>query len=263
MRGPILSFPVGFTPLERAGAFVARPGDELAFHGWLCAARPQLCVLTDGSGRTGRGRLLYTNRLLADAGARRGSVFGQVGDLELYDLLLRHHYDPLLRLVERLVAEFRRGGIDYLATVAAEGYTPAHDTCRLLAERVACQLGVPLYQVAISPWREPGPLPVTALRTRLGEADLEAKLAAGREYTPLEAEVATTLLRWGRRALAEETLLPTEPVHLDELLPQRPYYEDYGTRQVARGHYAAVIRRGEHLVPLANHLEGKTLAQAA
>jgi hypothetical protein len=264
MRGPTLTFPAAFGPAERAGALVARPGDELTFHGWLSAARPHLCVLTDGSGRSERGRLLFTNRILGEVGARRGSVFGLFADRELYGMLLARRHDPLLRLIERLVVEFRLAGIDYLVTTAAEGYTPAHDVCRLVAERVACQLGIPLYEALISPRREVGrPTPPTAIRALLGECDLEAKLTAGREYTPIEVEVSATLAWCGRRRLAEETLYPTEPASVEELLPVRPYYEDYGTQQVARGVYAEVIRREEHLVPLAEHVELARARRAA
>src|SRR5256885_1892784 len=48
----------------RAAVVVAHPGHELRVHGFLCAFRPLLLVLTDGSGRGGASRLPSTSALL-------------------------------------------------------------------------------------------------------------------------------------------------------------------------------------------------------
>jgi len=70
---------------EACGALViAHPGHELRVHGWLEKARPLVFVLTDGSGRSGLPRLNSTRKVLLDAGAKTGPIFGRFTDAETY-----------------------------------------------------------------------------------------------------------------------------------------------------------------------------------
>src|SRR3954470_24125660 len=87
-----------------AALIVAHPGHELRVHGWLEAARPRVCVLTDGSGRTGRSRLDSTTRVLDAAGACAGTVYGPLSDGDLYAAVLEHEHAPFTRVVEELAA---------------------------------------------------------------------------------------------------------------------------------------------------------------
>src|SRR5205809_6166035 len=68
--------------------FVAHPGHELSVHGWLERARPEVFVLTDGSGGEGSARSASTARVLAACGASAGSIFGRFRDTDLYRALL-------------------------------------------------------------------------------------------------------------------------------------------------------------------------------
>src|SRR5262245_21413951 len=75
-------------PEGRPALVIAHPGHELRIHGWLCQHRPTVFVLTDGSGRGGRSRLGTTGRVLAQAGAEPGSIFGRYPDAAVYQALL-------------------------------------------------------------------------------------------------------------------------------------------------------------------------------
>src|SRR5438105_9826273 len=76
-------------PDERALLVVAHPGHELRLFGWLCSARPDVLVLTDGSGHSGRSRIEATRNVLLMTGARAGAVFGEFTDRQLYAALLQ------------------------------------------------------------------------------------------------------------------------------------------------------------------------------
>ena len=71
-----------------AALVVAHPGHELRVHGWLEKARPQVFVLTDGSGPTGSSRLRSTTRVLDRAGATAGCIYGRLADRVFYQALL-------------------------------------------------------------------------------------------------------------------------------------------------------------------------------
>src|SRR5215470_12779269 len=90
----------------RAALVLAHPGHELRVHGWLEAARPLVFVLTDGSGHSDRGRLASTTRVLEQAGAERGPLYGRLTDRALYGALLAGDHALFDGLADELAATF-------------------------------------------------------------------------------------------------------------------------------------------------------------
>src|SRR5205085_11261535 len=91
-------------PRRRAALVVAHPGHELRLHHWLERARPTVCVLTDGSGRSGPSRLGFTADLLGRLGAEAGPIFGRFSDLDAYDALLAGRTEPFVALALEIEA---------------------------------------------------------------------------------------------------------------------------------------------------------------
>ena len=117
---------------QRAALVVAHPSHELRVHGWLEQTKPYVCVLTDGGGRAGEARLSRTSEVLARAGATTGRIYGQLTDLQLYSAILKQDADLFARIVEELSDAFVEERIDYVVGDAAEGYSVAHDICRIM-----------------------------------------------------------------------------------------------------------------------------------
>lgn len=235
-----------------AALIVAHPGHELRLHGWLESARPRTYVLTDGSGRAGRGRLSSTERVLRGAGAAAGEVFGRFTDAGLYAALLRGEHGRFLALAAELAASWQSNAIRLVVSDAAEGYNPAHDVCRLvvdLAVALAARRGhfVASYDFAVvgRPW--PAVPPAGAVCVRLGTAALARKLASASTYAELAGEVASALAAHGAAAFAAEWLRPVAP----EAAPPAPAYERFGGQRVASGHYHQVVTYDAHVRPLA------------
>ncbi|HEX8149752.1 MAG TPA: hypothetical protein VF591_21410 [Pyrinomonadaceae bacterium] len=251
-------------------------------HGWLEAARPCVCVLTDGSGRTGRSRLDSTNRVLAAAGARPAPVYGPFTDAGLYEAVLEHEHAPFLRLVEELAATLVRERVELVAGDAEEGYNPSHDICRLLVNAAVRLVGrttrarVSNYDFTLvgPPGRCPAHLRADSIRLELDEAAFARKLSAAHNYPELRAEVEAALGGAGSVGYSEhpdlarqtgqdfagtcaddfrvECLRPVAaggPSPLDA--GAGPFYEAYGERRVQAGHYKRVLRYREHVLPLA------------
>lgn len=123
---PLPSYPA------RAALVVAHPSHELRLHGWLEQARPYVCVLTDGGGRTGEPRLARTTEVLSRAGATPGAIYGRLTDLDVYSAILNGDAELFSAIVEELAQAFRDERIEYVAGDAAEGYSVAHDLCRII-----------------------------------------------------------------------------------------------------------------------------------
>jgi len=270
---------------ERAALVVAHPGHELRVHGWLEEARPVVCVLTDGSGRTRRSRLDSTTRVLEAAGATPGPVYGALTDAELYAALLEHEHAKFKGVVDELASVFLREGVGRVAGDAEEGYNPGHDVCRLVVNAAVAlasresgrRIAKYDFTLVAPPGHCPGALRDDALWYRLDEAAYARKLSAARNYPELQAEVAAALSGYGSAGLLDhpdlaapsdfgiadaadfrvECLRPVD-VHSRYKPPldgPRPFYEDYGERQVAAGHYTRVLRYREHVLPLAAALD--------
>jgi hypothetical protein len=258
---PAVSLPA--TPLVpvRAALVVGHPGHELRVYRWLELHRPLVFVLTDGSGGRGEARIESTATLLNATGARRGSVFGRVSDRRVYEAVLAGDTGFFTSLAEELAEALRAEQIELVVGDAVEGYNPTHDLCRLVVDaavRLASRgADRPLanydFVLAATPGECPDELRERALWLRLGEAELERKLAAARAYPEMRAEVEAAMQRFGLGAFATECLRPVEagprPAHGDT-----PFYEQYGEKQVAAGVYQQVLRYREHVLPVAEAL---------
>jgi hypothetical protein len=238
---------------------VAHPGHELRVHEWVARTKPVAYVLTDGSGRRGTGRIESTRRLLADLGARPGPVFGRLADGQLYRALLRAEHDLFLDIAEEIADSSAREGVTALAADAAEGFNPAHDVARLLANAVALRArrrGRRLESLAFPlegpPDAGSGEI---AVRLELDEPAFARKLAAARGYREMAGEVERAFRAYGQDAFRVETLRRADPSgDLAAVHGETPYYETLGERRVADGVYREAVRFRSHVRPLAVRL---------
>jgi len=249
----------------RTALVIAHPGHELGVHRWLELARPQVFVLTDGSGRTGRSRLAATSELLLRCGARPGPIYGRIPDGELYRALLDGRCELFASLAEELAESLRRDAIELVAGDAVEGFNPAHDVSRLLLNAAVARVragGRSIdnrdFLLDGSPDGLSDEERATCIRIQLDPEALARKLAAARSYPGLEQEVERALARHGANAFRTEWLREVRyGLDIDHLLADPPFYEVYGEQQVAAGIYPEVLRYRAHVLPVAEHLRSQ------
>ena len=240
---------------------VAHPGHELRVHGWLELARPQVWVLTDGSGHGGHSRLASTSAVLAQAGASSGAIYGPYSDRAAYQTILNGDSAAIFTLVEDLAAALLDDQVSYVAGDALEGFNPVHDLCRIVidaavtlaARRGRREIGNFDFPLEAAPDTPSGSRDAGAgLRLELSPDAIERKLAAAHGYPELLPEVERALRLHGPAAFGVERL---RPVATDRLLLERiadpPQYERYGAERVAAGHYHQVLQLRGHFLPLA------------
>lgn len=249
--------------LAPSALVIAHPGHELRIYGWLERERPDVFILTDGSGHGGASRVPSSARVLDRAGARPGSIFGRFSDRELYRLLLGGEVEVFNRLALELAGALAELGVAQVASDALEGYNPSHDLCRVVTDAAAAiasrrtgqSIAVYDFPLEAPPDQSPESLHPGAFRIELEGRELERKLEAARGYPEMAFEVERNLGTHGAGAFAIECLRPVEPdTDLESLFPKPPYYERYGERQVAEGHYESVLRFREHFLPVARAL---------
>jgi hypothetical protein len=179
-----------FNSSARGALVVAHPSHELRVHGWLQMARPRVFILTDGSGRGGQPRLPSTTKVLEDVGASQGSIYGRFTDLEIYAAFLKSDFDVFIRLAEELADEFSQREIEYVVADSAEGYSSAHDVCRLVTDaaveistrRHQCQIANYEFLVIGPPDECPGTIYDEAIWVNLDDEAFLRKVVAARGY---------------------------------------------------------------------------------
>lgn len=262
---------------QRSLLVIAHPGHELRVHGWLETARPDVWVITDGSGRSENSRINSTSRILEATGSRQGRVYGDMTDAFLYEAVLNFDHQHFTNLVDDLATYLIEADIDCVAGDAEEGYNPAHDACRLVINaavqlvRRTSQKQIDNYDFTLtsSPFRSSN----HSRWFHLDNSAFERKISAARNYPELKQEVEAALegaeLFEGNPELnrqKHETFGELEPndfrseclrpidgqdVSTASFNGHQPFYEIYGEKQVNAGHYKRVLRYREHMVPLA------------
>ena len=86
---------------------------------------------------------------------------------------------------------------------------------------------------------------------QLDEEALARKLASANGYAALTSEVLAALGRESADAYRIECLHRVDGSYDTCWNRERPFYEDYGEKQVAAGYYQRVLRYHEHIEPLA------------
>jgi len=237
---------------------IAHPGHELRIHGWLEAARPDVFIITDGSGATGVSRIAGSAELLRATGCRRGSAFGRLTDADVYALILRGDVEPLAVMTRDVTSWLVENDAEYAVADACEFYNPVHDLCRVILklaiERAEKLIGreIPQFEFAIV--NSPAAGSAGDVVVNLDSAALRRKIEIAKHYDGLGAEVESAIQRHGVDAFR------TERLHLSDRrapLPvpaSKPYYEQRGEEQVRAGRYAKVLRYEEHFLPYVQKL---------
>ena len=249
-------------PHVRTAVVIGHPGHELLVHGWLEVMNPLVFVFTDGSGRSNQSRLASTTKILNQTGAKCGPIYGRLTDVGAYAAILNHDFDLFIALARELCEAFVVERIDYVTGDAFEGYNPMHDICRLVINAAVTaarrsrghRVGNLEFSIINQPTHCHEPLRVDGVCRILDDAAFARKIAAAKGYTELAGEVQAAVEQTSIAALRVECLRPVGPGSGEYACEQPPFYESYGEKQVAAGHYHRVLRYHEHMAPLAEAL---------
>lgn len=246
----------------REALIVGHPGHEVRVYGWLTMARPLTCVITDGSGATGSGRLAATEAVLRSAGATRGGLFGALADLAAYGAILSRNTTVFRDLADAIARELAANGITSVAGDGWEGYNPVHDVCRLVID-AAVRLASRREGRVIENWSfplvgRPDSAPASA-ETRVFTLDdraFEKKMEVAEQYRELVPDVAWAIREYGRDAFRTEVLTKVNRAswHDTRYFDETPFYETHGEGRVRDGKYSEIIRYRDHVVPIAAEL---------
>nr|ART36409.1 C676 [uncultured bacterium]ART36894.1 D46 [uncultured bacterium] len=140
--------------------------------------------------------------MLDRAGAKQGSIYGRLTDLEVYAAILNQDADLFAGIAEELARVFAAEKIEYVVGDAAEGYSVTHDICRIMigaaVELVQQVHGHQIknfdFNVVGAPDECPAELRDEAIWLNLDDDEFAHKVKAALGYTPkLAADVEAAL----------------------------------------------------------------------
>lgn len=240
----------------RALLVVSHPGHELRLHHWMELVRPDVLVLTDGSGSAGVTRLASTWAVLDRVGARLLDGDAAVPDARVYRALRQRDTEFFAALASS-VCRHVAGGYDLVVCDGLEGFNTSHDLCHYLVAAAATHQPdgarpevreFPLEAPPVS-WAGEG-----SDLLMLDAAALDRKVRAALAYPELAVEVRASLSQMGEAAFAVESLRRVRPGREPKAPPGTPpFYETFGERRVQEGVYPDVIRWADHVRPVVNH----------
>jgi len=256
---------VGLLSAVRPALVIGHPGHELRVYGWLSAVRPQVSVLTDGSGRSGLGRLGSTVTVLEQAGIR-ATLSAAFSDAEIYDAILGSDILRFTAVTDELAKSFADEGVDSVVSDASEGFNPTHDLCREITRAAAVKAqrmtgrDIPHYEFCLTEWHNSRQElhDSRCVHVRCDDATLALKIKLSCAYPELRDEVDHALAAAGPEYFRIECLKRVDRwAELDAA--DKPQYESWGEQRVAEGRYSSVILFRQHMVPILKALRDHAL----
>jgi hypothetical protein len=241
---------------------VAHPGHELRLFRWLELDRPEVFVLTDGSGRSGRSRVASSLAVLEATDSRAGPIMGRFTDREIYQAIIEGEIDGVLRATLDLAGSLADGRFRAVVADAQEFYNPTHDLCSVIASLAVLHAvrisgcGIDRYEYAVTAAAGAGTTIV------LDDEAFARKMQCANRYEDVAADIEELNRNVGADALRREVLTPIAASALLRKPRTKPYYEVRGEEQVAAGRYASVLRHRDHFAPFVASLTA-AMASAA
>ena len=121
---------------RKVAVIIGHPGHELRVFKFIKEFKPDVFILTDGSGSTNQSRIHQTIKILDSLGSNYNLLFKPFADRELYNIILESKVDELLNIKKLLINEFLNKQYDFVLGDALEGFNPTHDLCRYLINAV-------------------------------------------------------------------------------------------------------------------------------
>jgi hypothetical protein len=216
-------------------------------------------VVTDGSGATRVSRYSATRSLLEGMGCRFGFLQGGISDRAFYDLIQGGEPAPFIEFARGLASEWREEGIQVVAGDMLEGFSTTHDICRMVINAAVEKIRkeghlITTLEFGLESMQSLDTTSPGVISLKLDEAAFARKRQAALALSPyLAGEVERLVAKYGKSDFCIETLRTARsPAGLSWDAPEPPFYETYGRRQVAAGHYKEAITYSSHIQPLAN-----------
>lgn len=227
--------------------YIAHPGHELLLSQWIIDNKPEVNILTDGSGADGVSRIESSTRVLERLGASKGPIFGRFTDVEIYTHILDRNINIFSLLVDNILNSWRQNPPSHVVVDSLEGYNPAHDlinllvscACKYFSEREKNNISLFSFKLVNKSIPAAG-----SIITYLTDEQQKQKKELAFSYPEMRKEVDMAIARLGEEECLSECLDVLDYAQGYEWTEATlPFYELYGEKKVQEGVYDNVLRQ--------------------
>lgn len=240
---------------------IGHPGHELRAYKFLKDSKPDVYILTDGSGHNNNSRLHQSVKLIESLGATYKNTIIPFTDKELYNIILSGDLDKIRQVKDLLLNSIKENNYDQIFGDALEGFNPTHDICRYIINGIVSELEKSNPSKSILNYDfvlDKGPNNLSheensnGFSLQLSQSELDMKVQAALNYPELKAEVEMAVERFGLSSFSWESYgIITDLNQTISWETPFPHYEEIGKKRVASGSYTTCIEFEKHIKPIA------------
>lgn len=245
----------------KTALIIGHPGHELRAYTFIKKYKPDVFILTDGSGSSNASRIHQSIKLLDSLGAKFQDSIKIFSDIELYNIVLEQDLSKIFIYKNNLKDIIIRNEYDIIVGDALEGFNPTHDICRYLINGIVSDISVSNNSKAILNYdfvldSAPNNISIDdnmgGLSLKLSEEEFQMKLNAASNYSELRYEVDAAIEKYGKEVFLWESFGRVSDLNeISNWDTLKPYYEYFGEKRVAEGSYSRVITFENHIRPIA------------
>lgn len=246
----------------KTALIIGHPGHELRAFAFMKKYKPDVYILTDGSGSKNESRLYQSIKIINSLGAKYIDLVKVFKDKDLYDIILNQNLHEFESYRNDLVKVVTENNYDMIVGDALEGFNPTHDICRYLINGIVFGLENPSRQNKILNYDlilDAAPNNVSSnqnqkgLSIELSEEEFEMKYAAAMDYPELKFEVEYAIQEYGKEVFGWESFgFVNNYLEIKNWDSEKPYYEEFGEKRVKEGAYKNIITFENHIKPIAH-----------
>jgi len=249
-------------PFKKSLLIIGHPGHELRAFKFIKDHKPDVVIITDGSGSQHSSRIANSIKILDSLGSRCINSFNPFTDKEIYDFILNENIPAIEKIRDIILNEVLAQGYDLLIGDALEGFNPTHDLCRYIINSVVKKANLENRDHAIKniSYKLDS---VSSIKSNLisdesvfnfflSEKEFNEKYTAALNYPELEFELDKAIQLYGKDAFMNEEYEVVEDIEMiSNWSAPCPFYENYGKEKVRDGVYQQSIEFEKHMKPIA------------
>jgi hypothetical protein len=245
----------------KTALIIGHPGHELRAYAYIKKYKPDVFILTDGSGSSNFSRIHQSIKLLDSLGAKFQNSIKVFTDKELYNIVLEQNLSEISTYMESLKDIVIKNEYDVIVGDALEGFNPTHDICRYLINGILSAISSDDNSKTILNYDfvlDSAPNNVSihdnvgGVSLKLSEEEFCMKMEAAMNYPELKYEVETAINKYGKEVFLWESFGKVSDLNeISNWNTLKPYYEEYGETRVKEGSYSTIITFEKHIKPIA------------
>ncbi|WP_264565659.1 hypothetical protein [Flavobacterium sp. N3904] len=246
---------------SKTALIIGHPGHELRAYAFIKKYKPDVFILTDGSGSNKSSRIHQSIKLLNSLGAKFQDSIKIFTDKELYNMVLEQNLSEILEYMNSLKDIIIKNDYEVIVGDALEGFNPTHDICRYLINGIISDISVNYNSKTILNYdfvlnSAPNNISldnnIGGLSLKLSDEEFQMKFDAAIGYPELKYEVELAIEKYGKEVFLWESFGKVSDLNqISNWGTAKPYYETFGEKRVNEGSYSRIITFENHIKPIA------------